>query len=159
MNPDKIKVVLSDVDGVLTDGGLYYDENGMVLKKFNVKDGMGVVRLRNAGYKTGIISTDNSQIIKTRAEKLSMEFVITGCWEKNKAVMQLCNNENISLENVAFIGDDVNDIELIKIVGFSACPADAMPEVKKIVDYVCTNKGGEAAFREFAEIILKSKEQ
>ncbi|MFA8342691.1 MAG: KdsC family phosphatase [Rhodothermaceae bacterium] len=153
-----IKIVVSDVDGVLTDGGLYYSADGMVMKKFNVKDGMGVVRLKKAGLLTGIISTDNSDIIKSRAERLKMDFAITGTWEKKSEMLKLCEKYNCTMKNVAFIGDDVNDLEIIKSVGFSAAPADAMPEITEIVDYVCKKSGGKGVFRELAELVLKNKE-
>lgn len=152
-----IKIVISDVDGVLTDGGLYYSGEGMVIKKFNVKDGMGVVRLKKAGYYTGIISTDDSDIIKTRAAKLKMDFAITGTWEKKAEMLKLCEKYECTMENVAFIGDDVNDIDIIKSVGFSAAPADAMPEILEIVDHICEKDGGNAVFREFAELIMSYK--
>ncbi len=152
----KIKIVVSDVDGVLTDGGLYYSAEGLAFKKFNVKDGMGVVRLKELGFLTGIISTDDSQIIKIRAQKLKMNFAITGTWDKSGKVTELCRQNNLTLENVAFIGDDVNDVDIMKIVGFCACPSDAIPEVRQIADYICTKSGGDAAFREFAELIISS---
>lgn len=151
-----IKIVVSDVDGVLTDGGLYYSAEGMVIKKFNVKDGMGVVRLKKAGFYTGIISTDNSDIIRMRAKKLNMDFAVTGTWEKKEEMEKLCKKYNCKMENVAFIGDDVNDIDIINEVGFSAAPSDAMSEILELVDYKCCNRGGKAAFREFAELILKA---
>lgn len=155
----KIKIVVSDVDGVLTDGGLYYSADGMIIKKFNVKDGMGVVRLKKAGFITGIISTDNSDIIKSRAERLKMDFAVTGTWEKCQEMEKICEKYDCDMENVAFIGDDVNDIEIIQNVGFSAAPADSMPEILNIVDYKCSNKGGKAAFREFAELIIRNQQE
>ena len=147
----KIKLLITDVDGVLTDNGLYYTEEGLVLKKFNVKDGMGVVRLRQSGIKTAIISTDESKIIKKRAERLKMDFVYTGTWDKDIKMKEICEIMNISTEETAFIGDDVNDIGIINAAGITACPADAMPEIKSLVDIVFEKKGGEGVFR----VVLK----
>lgn len=154
-NLKKIKILLTDVDGVLTDGGLYYSAEGLHLKKFNVKDGMGVVLLKQQGIMTGIISSDDSQIIKTRAERLKMEIIITASKNKFESLNQVCSEHNILPENIAFIGDDVIDIEILKAVGFSCAPADAMPQVLDIVDFVCTKKGGEGCFREVAELLMK----
>ncbi len=154
---NSIEVIFTDVDGVLTDGGLYYNSKGLELKKFNVKDGMGVIRLRNEGFKVGIISSDDSEIIKVRAAKLNMDFIITGCFEKENYLKDFCETEQIGFENVAYIGDDVNDLEIIKLVGFSAAPEDAVAEIISSVDYVCRTKGGTGAFREFADLILACK--
>ncbi len=152
-----VKLLITDVDGVLTDNGLYYTEDGLVMKKFNVKDGMGVVRLRQAGIKTAIISTDESKIIQKRAERLKMDFVYTGTWDKELKMKEICEIMNISPEEVAFIGDDVNDIGIIEAAGITACPADAMPEIKNMVDIVFDKKGGEGVFRKFAELILDAQ--
>ncbi|MCK9426697.1 MAG: HAD-IIIA family hydrolase [Ignavibacteriaceae bacterium] len=151
----KIKIVLSDIDGVLTDGGMYYTEDGMVMKKFFVKDGMGAMLLKKAGFLTGVISTDVSLINKTRAERLKMDFTFLGVWEKEKTLEEICEQTKLSPENVAFIGDDVNDLQILQKVGFAACPADAVDEVKKIVGYRCKNKGGKGAYREVVDLILK----
>jgi len=151
----KIKIVLSDIDGVLTDGGMYYTEDGMVMKKFFVKDGMGTTLLKKAGLLTGVISTDVSLINKTRAERLKMDFLYLGIWEKDKTLDEICEQTKLSPENIAFIGDDVNDLQILQKVGFAACPVDAVDEVKKIVHYKCKNKGGKGAFREVVDLILK----
>lgn len=153
----KIKLVVTDLDGVLTDGGLYYTGDGMVMKKFNVKDGMGSRLLQKNGVLVGIISTDVSPIIDKRASRLEMDFVYTGIWEKDETLKQLCKDKNINLDETAFIGDDVNDLGIIEIAGISASPSDAVDEVKEKVDLVLTRKGGDAVFREFAEMIIKSK--
>jgi YrbI family 3-deoxy-D-manno-octulosonate 8-phosphate phosphatase len=150
----KIKIVLTDVDGVLTDGGMYYTEEGLVMKKFNVKDGMGCLLLSKAGYKTGIISTDIHPINAIRAEKLKMDYVITGTWEKLQAARNIAESENLSLENIAFIGDDVNDLELLKEVGLSIAPADASPTVKSVVNYVSPFNGGNGVYRELTDMLL-----
>lgn len=153
----KIKLVLTDVDGVLTDGGMYYSEQGQVMKRFNVKDGMGVVRLQKADFEVGIISTDKSKIIQTRGEKLKLNIIRYGVKDKKETLLEICKKKHLEPENVAFIGDDVNDISILEIAGFTACPNDAFSEIKKMVDYVCSTNGGQGAFREFAELILKNK--
>ncbi|MCB9247131.1 MAG: HAD hydrolase family protein [Ignavibacteriales bacterium] len=154
----KIKLVITDVDGVLTDGGLYYTSEGLVMKKFNVKDGMGMRLLRERGIKNGIITTDTSELIRIRGERLKVDHLYLGVWDKENKMKEICEIENILPENVAFIGDDVNDIGIINEVGFSASPNDAVDEVKNIVDLVLTKKGGEGVYREFSDLILKNLE-
>lgn len=154
-----IKLVITDVDGVLTDGGLYYTSEGLVMKKFNVKDGMGMRRLRENGIKNAIITTDVSDLIKVRGERLKVDYLFLGIWDKENKMKEICEQENILAENVAFIGDDVNDISIINEVGFSACPFDSVEEIKDSVDLILTRKGGEGVFREFADLILKEKSE
>ena len=153
----KIKIVITDVDGVLTDGGLYYTSDGLVMKKFNVKDGMGVKLLRDSGIKNAIITTDSSELIRVRGERLKVDYLYLGVWDKENKLTEICNSENILPENTAFIGDDLNDTGIIKAAGFSACPSDAVTQIKDIVDLVLPTKGGHGAFREFADLIIKSK--
>ncbi len=152
-----IKIYVSDVDGVLTDGGMYYTEAGLIMKKFNVKDGMGSVQLKKNGVKTGIITSDTSLVTKIRSERLKVDYIFIGSLNKIESLKEIQLKENISAKEIAFIGDDINDIEVLKSVGFSACPKDACDEVKRIVDYVSTKKGGEGCYREIADLILKSK--
>lgn len=147
--------MLTDVDGVLTDGGLYYSKEGMVLKRFNVKDGMGTVILRDNGYKTGLISSDSSPIMSLRGEKLQMDHVIISALDKKAALYQLCGEFGYIPEEIAFVGDDKNDIEILKEVGFSAAANDAIDEVKKVVHYICNEKGGRGCYREVADMIYK----
>ncbi len=152
----KIKLVLSDNDGVLTDTGVYYSANGEVLKRFSIRDGMGVERLRElVNIPTGIITGELSGTVKKRAEKLQITELYLGIKEKHRIFKDILRKNNLKPENIAFIGDDMNDFELLKLVGLSASPSDAIEEIKKIVDYVCKNKGGNGAFREFAELIIK----
>lgn len=153
----KVELVITDVDGVLTDGGLYYTEDGLYLKKFNVKDGMGVHILREAGIKCGIISTDVSGIMKKRGERLKMDFVHVGVWDKDKTMFELCKEYAIDPRHVAFIGDDVNDLGIIEKAGVTASPADAVDIVREKVDFVLSKKGGDAVFREFADLIISCK--
>ena len=153
----KIKLVITDVDGVLTDGGLYYTSEGLVMKKFNVKDGMGMRLLRDKGIKNAIITTDTSELIQIRAERLKVDYPFIGILDKENKLHEICEKENLLPENAAFIGDDVNDSGIIEAVGFSACPYDAINQIKDSVDLVLSQKGGEAVFREFAELIIKTQ--
>lgn len=152
----KIKLVLTDVDGVLTDNGVYYGENGEVLKRFSIRDGMGVERLRKlCGIETGIMTGELSPSVARRAEKLQITHLYLGVKDKLARLNQVLLAHGLTWEEVAFIGDDVNDLEVLAHAGLSACPADAMPEVSAIVDYRCQVKGGYGAFREFAETIIQ----
>lgn len=151
----KIKLLLTDNDGVLTDTGVYYSPKGEEFKRFSIRDGMGVERLREiAKVEIGIITGEESGTIVKRAEKLRITELHIGIRRKEILLSNILKKNNLKAENVAFIGDDTNDIELLKLVGLTACPSDAIPEVKKIVDYICKNKGGNGAFREFAELII-----
>jgi len=154
---EKIKLVVTDVDGVLTDGGLFYTTEGLVMKRFNVKDGMGTRRLKKFGLKCGIITTDIPDLIEVRNQRMKTDFLITGTWDKLGKLQEICNEKKLTLEEVAFIGDDVNDLEVINSVGFSAAPSDAVDSVLESVDYICKLKGGEGVFREFVELIIKAK--
>lgn len=152
-----IKLFLSDVDGTLTDGGMYYSESGDELKKFNTRDGMGFQLLREKGIKTGIITSENTKIVENRAKKLKIDFLVQGKRNGGKleAVRQICNELNISLNEVAYIGDDINDIELLSEVGFAACPADACAEVKAVAGIqVMQKNGGEGCVREVVERVI-----
>lgn len=153
----EIKLIITDVDGVLTDGGLYYTSEGLVMKKFNVKDGMGIRLLRENNIKCAIITTDTSELINKRAERIKVDYVYLGVWDKENKMKEICELENITPQNVAFIGDDVNDVSIINEVGFSACPNDAVDGIKNIVDYTLSKKGGEGVFREFADLVLRAK--
>lgn len=154
----KIKMLLTDVDGVLTDTGIYYSVSGEELKRFSVRDGMGVERLRKlVKIKTGIVSGENSLLVRKRADKLDIEEIHLGTKNKLKVLKSVCKEYELDVNEIAYIGDDVNDLEIITEVGVSACPADAMHEIKKIVDIVLDSKGGNGAFREFAEIIIEAK--
>ncbi len=153
----KIKIVVSDVDGVMTDGGMYFTDSGLFMKRFDVKDGMGVILLKRTGLLTGIITSDSTEIIKSRVKRFEPDLIGIGIWEKLDFIKSYLEQENLTLENVAYIGDDVNDLDILQAVGFSACPNDAIDEVKNIVDYICKKNGGNGAFREFADLIIKNK--
>jgi len=153
-----IKFLLTDSDGVLTDTGVYYSAGGEELKRFSIRDGMGVERLRKfTGIETGIITGELSESVLRRAEKLHISDMHAGCKDKAAELEKILVLKNLMPEQVAFIGDDTNDLEIISRVGLSACPADAFPEVKNCADFVCENKGGNGAFREFAEFIILSQ--
>lgn len=153
-----IKIFLSDVDGVLTDGGMYYSEKGDELKKFNTKDGMGFQLLREAGIKTGIVTSENTLLVKARAKKLKIDYLCQGKYGKGKleVVKELCAEEGISLNEVAYIGDDINCLELLSSVGLAAAPSDAIDCIKALPGIIVLNKkGGEGVFRDFVEMYLK----
>lgn len=153
----KIKLFLTDVDGTLTDAGMYYSENGDELKKFNTRDGLGFRLLKEAGIKTGIITSENTKIVESRAKKLNIDYLYQGQLNEEKLGMtkEICQKENISLDEVAYIGDDVNCINLLSAVGFAACPADAHSQVKAIPGIVQMQlNGGEGCVREWIDIIL-----
>jgi 3-deoxy-D-manno-octulosonate 8-phosphate phosphatase (KDO 8-P phosphatase) len=153
-----IKLLITDNDGVLTDGGVYYSPNGEELKKFSIRDGMGVSRLRNlVQVETGIITGENSLPLKKRAEKLNIKELHLGIQDKLSVLHKILDRQELSRENIAYIGDDSNDLEIIKEAGLTACPADAMFFLHDKVDYKCKSKGGEGAFREFAELIIFGK--
>ena len=153
----EIKMLLTDCDGCLTDGGMYYSEKGDELKKFNTRDGMGFGMLRKQGVIAGIITSEIVDLNRRRAEKLKLDILEAGCKDKAAAIKRLCEQYGIVQENVCYIGDDINDIEAIKMVGFGCCPADAMPEVKAVADYVSVVKGGEGVIREVVDKILVKK--
>ena len=153
----KIQIILTDVDGVLTDGGRYYSENGESLKKFHVRDGMGVNILLRNGIKTIIITKENSKITKKWAKEMNVTKVISGSIKKEAELSKICQEFNVSKKELAYIGDDVNDFNLLQLVGFSAVPNDANENIKKNVDYVCVKNGGNGAFREIGDIIFKEK--
>lgn len=153
-----IKILLTDVDGVLTDNGVYYSENGEVMKRFSIRDGMGVERLRKlAGVETGIITGETSPSVARRAEKLHIRELHLGIRNKLEKVEEILKRLQLRWEEVAYIGDDVNDLEVMEKAGLAACPSDAMPQVSEIVHYHCGNKGGYGAFREFAEWLIELK--
>lgn len=153
----EIKLFLTDCDGCLTDGGMYYSEQGDELKKFNTRDGMGFKLLRERGILTGIVTSENVDLNRRRAEKLKIDIFEAGCDDKLAVVMNLCKNMGIKLENVCYIGDDINDIKLVEKVGLGCSPCDAVPQVISKAKYVTKAKGGEGAIREVVDYILQGK--
>jgi 3-deoxy-D-manno-octulosonate 8-phosphate phosphatase (KDO 8-P phosphatase) len=153
----EIRLVLTDVDGVLTDGGVYYSARGEEMKRFNIRDGMGVERLRLQGIETGIVTGELSESVKRRAEKLHITELHLGIKEKLACVEEIARRRDLPLERIAYIGDDVNDREVLERVGIAACPSDAFEEVRKLVGVLCQAAGGQGAFRELAEWILQAR--
>src|SRR3989441_6851627 len=153
----RVRLVAMDVDGVLTDAGMYYSESGEELKKFNTRDGMGIKLLQAAGLVTALITMEETKLVTRRAEKLAIPEVHQGARDKLAVMREMVARHGLTLQQVAYIGDDVNDLEVLNAVGFSAAPADALPAVRNAVDYVCRQKGGEGAVREVADLILEAK--
>jgi len=149
-----IKLVLTDCDGVLTDASVYYSERGEELLRFSRRDGMGVERLRAAGIETGIVTREKSSIATRRAAKLGVRTVRAGARDKLPVVERIAAEAGLELSQIAYIGDDVNDLDVLHAVGFSACPADAESMIRESVDYVARRPGGHGAFRELAEVVL-----
>ena len=150
-----IKIILSDVDGVLTDGGMYYTESGDEFKKFCAHDGMGMKLLQQKGFRVGIITSEDRIINKNRAKKLDLDFDFRGIIDKLAVVEKLCKNEGILISEVAYIGDDVNCFSLLSSVGLAACPSNAVDLIKKIPGIIKLKKaGGQSAFREFSQLFL-----
>lgn len=148
------KLIATDIDGVWTDGGMYYDQTGNEWKKFNTADSAGILYCRELGIKTAILTGEKTEIVERRASKLMIDHLFQGAKDKLSLMKSLCEKLNISLNEVAYIGDDINDIPLLKAVGISAMPANASEYLKKHVDFVTHKRGGEGAFREFVETIL-----
>ena len=158
----RISLVLTDCDGVLTDNGVYYSANGEELKRFSVRDGMGVERLRRNDVDTAIMTRENSASVRKRAEKLKLRFLYCSVRDKQAHLAIVLNQTGLKLHHLAYIGDDVNDFEIIQTVGevgLTACPQDAMPAVRSIVHYRCAAPGGYGAFRDFAEWLLRLREE
>ncbi|HXV68754.1 MAG TPA: HAD hydrolase family protein [Nitrospira sp.] len=153
----RIRLFATDVDGVLTDAGMYYSESGDEWKKFNTRDGMGIKLLQRAGLITAIVTQERTRLVARRAEKLAIPELHQGAMDKLSVIREMAARHGCSLREVAYIGDDVNDVEALKAVGFSAAPADSLPQVLQVVDYACEKKGGEGAVREIAEMILRAR--
>lgn len=152
------KLFLTDIDGVWTDGGMYYDATDIELKKFNTYDSAGVLFAHYLGIPVGILTGENANIVKRRAEKLKIDFLYLGCKDKVSAALEICHKLEISFEDIAYIGDDLNDIALLKLVGWAGVPSSAPEYVKNIANVHLTKKGGEGVFREFVESVLGTKQ-
>ncbi|MCU0435160.1 MAG: HAD-IIIA family hydrolase [Bacteroidia bacterium] len=148
------RLVLTDIDGVWTDGGMYYDQTGNEWKKFNTSDSAGVLFLRQLNIPLGIITGENTEIVARRAAKLKIDMLHQGINNKLECAQQICRDLNISLAEVAYIGDDIGDVQLLRSVGFSAAPLNAPVYVRNEVHLVTQSRGGEGAFREFVETML-----
>jgi YrbI family 3-deoxy-D-manno-octulosonate 8-phosphate phosphatase len=152
-----IQLVLTDVDGVLTDGGMYYSVKGEAMKKFNTRDSMGMELLYKVNIPTILITREKSEIVKKRAKKIKIHELKMGVMNKEKLFPKICSDFNLNPSQIVYIGDDVNDFKILKLAGLSTCPSDAVEKIQTNVDYICNAAGGKGAFREIADIILKSK--
>jgi 3-deoxy-D-manno-octulosonate 8-phosphate phosphatase (KDO 8-P phosphatase) len=158
----RLRLVISDVDGVLTDGGVYVSEQGEAMKRFSVRDGMGVERLRERGVETAFLTRETSAIVQRRAEKLRVRHCYMGVFDKPAALPRILAETGVALDEIAYIGDDVNDEEIIGLVaerGLVGAPLDAVPAVLRRAHHCCARPGGCGAFRDFAEWILDLKSQ
>ncbi|GHU94235.1 acylneuraminate cytidylyltransferase [Clostridia bacterium] len=153
----EIKVFLTDCDGCLTDGGMYYTENGDEMKRFNTKDGMGLRLLKDAGIITGIITGESRDLLKRRAKKLGVDISRLGVEDKLSVLREICKEYGVNLENIAYVGDDVNDLEIMSAVGFPCSVADGQDKAKNKAMYVSTRKGGDGAVREIVDFILENR--
>ncbi len=153
----RIRLVLTDIDGVLTNGGVYYSARGEEMKRYNIRDGMGMVRLRERGIEVGIVTRERTPIVAKRAEKLNIELLYEGATDKIRTLEHILERTGFGATEIAFIGDDVNDLEVLRAVGLSAAPSDALPIVLNAVHYVCSLRGGAGAFREFADLVLDAQ--
>ena len=150
----KIKLFLADVDGVLTDAGMYYTETGDEIKKFCTLDGGGFILLKQVGIKTGILTSEHTRLVERRAKKMEIDYLIQGVKEKTKVCDKICNQLGITSENVAYIGDDINDMKLLMAVGVSASvPGHCLPK-EILLSYITKRVGGCGAVRDFAEWLL-----
>jgi len=152
-----IKLLLLDVDGVMTDGGIYYTNSGNEMKKFNIQDGYGIVKLQRAGIKVGIITGRVSKIVQKRAEELGITEVYQNFEHKLEVYESIKQKLNLTDAEISYIGDDEFDLPVLERVGFSAAPADAVHLVKKRVQYICKRNGGNGAVREIIDLILESQ--
>lgn len=154
---DKLpKLILTDIDGVWTDGGMYYDQGDNELKKFHTYDSAGILFCKLNNIPTGIITGEKTEIVARRAKKLKIDYLFQGVKNKLEIIKSICDELKISINEVAYIGDDLNDMEVLREVGFSGAPSSAPIYIHELVDVVLSKKGGEGAFREFVEFILES---
>jgi len=148
------KLILTDIDGVWTDGGMYYDNKDIELKKFHTYDSAGVLFAHHLGIPVGILTGEETEIVHRRAEKLKVDYLFMGVKDKLFTAQQLCNELNIDIKDVAYIGDDINDMNLLKQVGWAGVPASAPDYIRELGSVPLRKKGGEGVFREFVEAIL-----
>jgi len=153
----KIKLILTDVDGVLTDGCMYYSSKGEELKKFHTRDGMAVELLLQKNIKTIIITKEKSKIVTSRAKKIKVFKVYSGIKQKDKILNQICTKFKVTPDETTFIGDDVNDEKIMKLVGLSFAPSDATQTIKNIADIITNTEGGQGVLREVTDKILLSQ--
>ena len=152
-----LKLIITDVDGVLTDGGMYYLESGKIFKKFNTRDGMGVELLLKNNIKTILMTKENSIIVKKRGKKMNVAATYVNIKNKEQELEEICKTFDVKKNEIAYIGDDLNDYNIIKLVGFSATPANGINQLKEIVDFISKINGGDGIFREVSDMILFAK--
>ena len=157
MNFDEIKLVVLDVDGTMTDGGVYIDNNQVETKKFSIKDGAGIVLAQSVGIEFMILTGRSSKCVEQRAKELNIKYIAQGIHHKVDYLKEFVFTNDLLPENVAFVGDDLNDLPAMHYVGVSACPVDAVDEVKEYCDIILPQKGGEGVVRAFVEMLLKTQ--
>lgn len=153
----ELKLFATDVDGVLTDAGMYYGESGEELKKFNTRDGMGIKLLQAEGVRMAIITMEQTKIVARRAKKLGITEVFQGAKDKVSVLTHLSEKFNIPFDQMAYMGDDVNDVGALQAVGYAAAPADCVDQVRQVVHYICQKNGGEGVVREVIDMILAAR--
>ena len=156
MSLEKIKLIILDVDGTMTDGGVYIDNNRVETKKFSIKDGAGIILAEKVGIEFMILTGRTSNCVEQRAQELKIKYVVQGIHNKVTYLKSFMKENNISSEEIAYIGDDLNDLPSMRIVGTTACPSDACAEVRNYVDFCMNAKGGEGVVREFVEKLLQT---
>jgi len=157
LRASNIKLVAFDVDGVMTDGSITYDENGVEYKTFNAKDGQGIANLRKAGIITAIITARNNGTVQHRAENLKFDEIHQGSKNKLETLHEILKKYNFTINEVAYMGDDLPDICILELAGLAGCPNDAVEEVKNIAKFISSKNGGRGAVREFCDFIVKNK--
>lgn len=158
MEIPEIKMFLTDCDGCLTDGGMYYSESGDELKKFNTTDGMGFKLLKERGIITGVITGEKRELNEHRAAKLKLDILEQGVSDKLSKIKELCTRYGVDIDNVLYVGDDINDLEAVKAVGFGCSVANGIDAVKQVAKYVTKKTGGEGAIREIADMVIGGKD-
>jgi 3-deoxy-D-manno-octulosonate 8-phosphate phosphatase (KDO 8-P phosphatase) len=156
----RIKLVLTDVDGVLTDTGVYYSVNGEEMKRFSIRDGMGMELLRERGIGTAMLTREDSPRVAARSKKLGLPYYFPAILDKKAFLPEVLKKTGLTLDELAYIGDDVNDVGIMEEIaraGLTACPQDAMPAARKVAHYAAKAMGGNGAFRDFAEWIMKNR--
>ena len=152
-----IELVIMDVDGTLTDGAMYYSSRGEELKRFSTRDGMGVTLLHRGGIRTAIITSENSEIVTRRAQKLGITEVVLGSHDKTTTFHDICRRTGLTASRIAYIGDDINDLHVMQLCGLSGCPSDAVATIQNVAHFISSYPGGNGAVREFAELILTAQ--
>ena len=153
----RIRALVVDVDGTLTDGGMYYDAAGEALKKFHTRDAHGMKLLEQAGLWVGVVSAEDSKVVHARVRKLDIRHYLPGQRDKRAALQKLAEEWGCALDEIAYVGDDVNDLGCLAVAGFACCPADAVPEVRAVADHVTARPAGAGAVREVCDLLLQSR--